>query len=870
MLLLERESYLDELRQLLVDVGTDHGRLAFIAGEAGVGKSALVSAFSQSVVPQVDAYHGACDPLSTPRPLGPLVDIAAQVGGELQQLVERDEQRLGVFQEFQNFLSRRNQPIIVVIEDAHWADEATLDMLRFTGRRIAATRALMIVTFRNDEVGASHPLRIVLGDLATSPAVRRILLSPLSLGAVRTLAEESEFDPRDLHQQTGGNPFFVTEVLGAGGRGIPPTVRDAVLARAARLSHEGRKMLNAAAVIGTYADADLLGRVAGTTPSSIAAGMLEPRHNGYTFRHELARQAILAALTPIQRLKLHRKVLDELRTAPPAPDDFALLAHHAEEARDNEAVLKYAPAAAKRAARLGAHREAAAQYARTLRCAADLAPQERAMLLEELAEESSYIDELDVAIAARREAAQIWRAEANVLKQGENLSRVARLHVLAGQNAASDEAIAQAISLLESLPPGPELALTYQMYSYIQMLDRNATEAVAWGWKAVDLAKELDDRPTLIAAYNAIGSALLCTDDLSGAELLERSLSLALESGEDELAALAYGNLGSAMGEFFHFEQAISWLEAGIAFASERDLDTQGWYMRSWLAICRMYQGDWNAVVEVAADIIRRPGISAVSRIMGLIALGRLRARRGDPDIWLALDEALDLARPTATLQRLGPVHAARAEAAWLAGDSERTLREAQAAYDLAMEHQHPWFTGELAYWQWRAGEAIVPPHWIAEPYRLQLSGDSAAAAERWEELGCRYELARALTDSDDEAGWRRALQIFRDLGAAPMAAHVSHKLREAGADNIPRGPRPSTQQHPAGLTRREAEVLDLVAAGLSNREIANRLYLSPKTVEHHVSSILTKLHVSTRLDAIRSAEQRGLIRQSEGSNTPN
>jgi len=874
MLLLERDTFLSELRHWFDVAASGNGHLVLVAGEAGVGKTALVTAFGRIVEQEASRFYGACDPLSTPRPLGPLLDIAAQSGEGLRHILEQDDGHQHALPAFHAFLARRAKPALVVIEDAHWADEATLDLIRFIGRRVATTRALILVTYRDDEIGPRHPLRVVLGDLATSPTVRRMHLPPLSESAVRTLAAGTDFDPVELHRQTGGNPFFVTEVLAAGGQGIPLTVRDAVLARAARLPSAVRAVLDAAAVIGAYAETDLLSQVVGAevgaVEDAVAGGMLLPKDNGYAFRHELARQTILDALSPTRRVTLHRAVLQALRAVGTGPDDLARLAHHAEEAGDREAVLAYAPAAARRASSLGARREAAAQYERALRFAEDLDPLERVVLLEGFALEAYHTDQMERAIAARKEAVAIWRAAGNPRKVGENLCQLTRVLTMAGRNAEAIQTVSEAISVLESIPPSPELAFAYQQYAHFHMLDRDTDTAVTWGKKALELAERLHAEPIVIAAYNTIGSALLVAGDMSGTGPLERSLQLALQAGEENYAAVAYTNLGSGLGEMHQFAEATRWLEEGIAFTTERDLDAQRWYMCAWLALVRLYQGEWDAAVDSAIDVTRRPGISAISRIMALVALGRLRARRGDPDAWVALDEALAMARVTATLQRLAPVHAARAEAAWLAGDTDRTLHEACAAYDLALRHRHIWFTGELAYWQWRAGARVTVPPWAGEPYRLQIEGDWAAAAERWREMNCPYEMARALADSDDEAALRQALDVFGDLGAAPMVANLSRRLRAVGARGIPRGPRPSTRQHPAGLTHREAEVLDLMTQGLSNSEIASRLYLSPKTVEHHVSSILTKLNVSSRHEAIRVAERlRGGPRAGVGPGQP-
>jgi DNA-binding CsgD family transcriptional regulator len=276
--------------------------------------------------------------------------------------------------------------------------------------------------------------------------------------------------------------------------------------------------------------------------------------------------------------------------------------------------------------------------------------------------------------------------------------------------------------------------------------------------------------------------------------------------------------------------------------------------MLSWRALSHVFQGQWDAAVESAGAVLRFPGVATISRIMAMTALGRVRARRGDPEIWNALDEALELAEQTGTLQRLAPVRAARAEAAWLSGDLERTRREARAVYDLAVAQKHPWHTGELGYWRWKAGDLHAPPPGAAEPYTLQISGEPALAARAWERLLCPYEAARALSDSDDVADLRRALEQFEQLGAAPMTRLVTRQLREVGARSIPRGPRPATRANPAGLTPRQLEVLGLLAGGLENREIAARLYISPKTVEHHVSAILSKLGAQTRTEAVAEA----------------
>ncbi|HEX6912177.1 MAG TPA: AAA family ATPase, partial [Longimicrobium sp.] len=255
MELLERGDPLLELGRLLGEADAGAGRLAFVAGEAGIGKTSLVRRFGQLVRDRATVLTGGCDPLSTPRPLGPLLDVAPRLPGASVRISEGKDT---LFRDVLDALGGGGRPLVLVFEDLHWADEATLDLVRFLARRIEDRRALLIGTYRDDEVGAGHPLRLVLGDVATAPAVRRLVLRPLSPGAVGALAAGSGMDAGALAERTGGNPFFVTEILAAAGERIPGTVRDAVLARAARLPEPARAVLDAAAVIGFRSEPWLL------------------------------------------------------------------------------------------------------------------------------------------------------------------------------------------------------------------------------------------------------------------------------------------------------------------------------------------------------------------------------------------------------------------------------------------------------------------------------------------------------------------------------------------------------------------------------------------------------------------------------------
>lgn len=877
MELLEREQFLDELDAILGEVAGGNGRFVIVSGEAGIGKTSLVEHFAEANKQNARVLWGACDALFTPRPLGPLYDIAHQTRGPLLALLDEEATRGSIFSAFLDELQNVHSPTIAVTEDIHWADEATLDLLKFLARRINRTNSMLVVTYRDDELAASHPLRLVLGDLPPR-SVTRVRLPPLSEAGVNTLAESEGRLVEDLYPVTGGNPFFVTEALATRERGVPETVRDAVLSRAARLSPDARAVVELVSVIPARTElwllTDTINPEMAALEESISAGMLRYEGEAISFRHELARRAVEDSLSVPETLRLHTVILKALltrnaansrqpgfKTLPVRGHDalLARIVHHASQAGDREAVLEYAPIAARQAAALNAHREAATHYQTALQYAAEVAPEERAGLLELRSYECFLTDQIEEALAARREALEIWTQLGDKLRQGDNLRWMSRFNWSLGRNKEAEGYSIEAVRILESLTPGRELAMAYSNRSQLHMLADECPQAVLWGSRAIELAESLGATEILVHALNNVGSAQLLADDEQGRLKLEESLRLALANNLPEHVCRAYTNLAACRVRSRNFPDALRWAEDGIAHATEHELDFCKLYLIVERARVYFEQGDWDRAADDAGFVLERYRVPAITRIAALALLGHIRVRRGDPDVERVLNEARELAIETGEPQRMAPVTSARAELSWLRGDTEQVIREARSFLDLAKGRGGPWLQGEFAFWLWRAG-VIETVEGIPAPYALQISGDWRAAAAAWRQMGCPYDEAMALADGDEEARLM-AVEILEKLGAGPAVERLRKALRDTGVRGIPRGPRPSTKENPGGLTNRQLEVLAFMADGLSNAEIGDRLFISAKTVDHHVSAILAKLEARTRAEAVAIALQSNLIK---------
>jgi DNA-binding CsgD family transcriptional regulator len=858
MELLERSLFLDTLAGYAAEARNGSGRLVLVSGESGIGKTALVEAF-QAQLHGARWLWGACDGLLTPRPLGPLFDIAAQAGGRLSELCGQGATRDELFGAF---LAELDSPAltVVVIEDVHWADEATIDLLRFAGRRLSRMKALVLVTYRDDEL-SDDPLRLLLGDLATQRATRRMGLLPLSDEAVHALAGQRDLDAAELCRVTGGNPFLVCEAIEAGWPAVPPTVRDVVGARLARTDAPVREALRAAAVIGASIDRELLASVldgsAALLDDCLRTGLVTADATSLRFRHELTRMAVAEGIAPHRKGELHARLLAALAEA--GKTDPSLLAHHAEGAGDVAAIRRYALDAARRSAALGAHREAAAQYQRALRYADAADRAGVAGLQEGLAGEYALLDRLDESEAALRTALEIRRELADAMRVGEDLSMLSGILWQQCRGEESIRAAEEALRALQPLPPGPEVAVAqidvaagmWNTGRHAEALDRIAG--------ALELGKRLG-RDDVVSQALIMTGGLLADIGQDGISPIEQGLRLALDAGLEEEAGSAYVSLQDICVSVQRLEEAQRYYRAGMAFCERRELRWRTRCMRGAQADTLLLLGRWDEAVDLCNEVLAIPGVSASNQLYPLRILGTIRGRRGEPGYAGLLDSSAALAAGIVSPVWVVQVRAVRAELLWVSGQPDLARQEAQEAYEQAAGLADPWKLGSLAIWLWRLGAGVDLPADLPEPYSLEISGDWRGSAAAWERLGRTYDAALTrVFSARDDATLRAALAVLDDLGARATAAAARRRMKELGMTSIPRGPRAATRAAPAGLTAREQEVLALLSQGLADKEISQRLFISERTVHHHVSAVLSKIGVPSRTAAAREAARLGI-----------
>lgn len=866
--LLERATPWAAMEQALQAARRGQGRLVSIEGEAGIGKTSLALAFVEAKRSEARTYVGGCENLATPEPLGPLHDIARESRG---RFVIAGGGPFAIFESLLRLLNGGRGPALLLIEDIHWADDSTLDFLRFLVRRIRAAPILAIVTFRSDEAVSGTRLAALWSDFPRD-ACERLALAPLSIEGVAALATRAGKAAREVYEATGGNPFHVTEYLAAGSTDVPRGVRDSTLTRAGGLSEQARRVLDCASIFPRRIDEEALRSLSSDENDAgvrecLRHGMLAAEGDALAFRHELARRAVEASLPPLRRRELHRAALNllkgRLHTSP------AQLAHHAERAGEIQDLVIFSAAAAKQAAQVGAQRQAVSHLARALESGASLSDTERADLLERQAEAGELSGTFDIALTAIHEAITLRRSGADHLALGNALRIAARLRWFVGEVTSSETAAKEALDILRAYPETWQYAQMLSGQSQIDMLIGRTQAAIEHGEEAMAIADRLGRSDIYLHALTNVVTVRCRPEPTRGMSAFDDAIAEARRRQEpDFLPRLCSNRLYVMAHERMH-DRFFEYLREGLGAAAARDNAPLETYMRGSHALVLFDRGRLQEAVAEAESALQVRHVRGTPLFTAQIVLSRARVRLGLPEGGV-LDEACTLPAAKTDLTRLTPIALADAEAEWLgarrvgAREQLRAALTLGASGPLSADWLHArWTFAEPALWLTILGERVSldDEHVLSVPHahRCHIAGDWAAAAQAWQELGCPYEQAIALSQCG-EAEQREALAIYDRIGAAPAARNLRRAMRASGIRSVPAGPRSARRNDAAGLTPRQREVLALLATGSSNADIGKQLGLSEKTVEHHVGAVLAALEAPNRFHAAQIARERGLL----------
>lgn len=879
-MLLERADAIQGFTNIADDV-SQAGKILLISGEAGIGKTSLLEHMRLTMEGRIDMLWSGCDPLFTPRPYAPLHDFAKFLSSELSALLETSDSPIKISNKIAATLyanlENLQQPIVIVIEDVHWADHATLDLLKFLVRRISFVKCMLCLTYRDDEVTVEHPLSSVL-NLAPSAHTTRIQLQPLSVKAVENLTKSTYHNAEDLHKITAGNPFFITEILASKAnqeQAIPSSIHDAIGTRLYHLAEGERTLLQTLSLIPYSIPVVLIEHLFGEQGETyamacVARKLLQCDAKGeFRFRHELARLATLASLLVIKQKRLHCNILASLEELG-LTHNLAWLAHHAQGGLDATSVLKYAPLAANEAANLGAHKEAASYYEAALKFVEYADAELAATLHENWAYEVGLTTHMKPSVIdARRTAITLWRALGRKDKIGQNLRWLSRLYWYQGKAERAEHYANDAINIFEQMPASHELAMAYSMRAQLDMLNDRYEEAISWGNKALALEQQFNNPSVKVHALTNLGSALLMKGDNAGEAMLNESLTLSQTHGMHEEAARVYTNYSDYCVRYKHLSLAEELTTKGIQFDSSHDLDSWTYYLVGIQAQLRLEQGRLVEAETIATGVQNLENQTLLMKLPALIVLARARSRMAMADSEKVLQQALNDALVTGENQYIIPARFSIIERAWLTGNQQQGIEHVKALSELNSDILNIWQLGELSAWVSRMHlstavqkQLPITDKQIPLPYEYELCGDMQAAYDSWQTLGMPFDAAICLLQTKGKH--RQSAFAMASLALSNMQANgVLVKLKqlateEGFVDQLPkarRGPYAKTRQHPAGLTSKEQQVIKLLAVGASNQDIAEALSRSQRTIENHVSSILSKLNVENRIEAMVRAQ---------------
>ena len=868
-MLVERNAELSILTELGRDAASGRGQIALLRGEAGIGKTTLLQHFLAQNKQHYHFYWGGCDALLTPRVLGPLHDMSSEFSADLGEILQSDASTTKLLPVVLNNLKSQSQPSVMIFEDVHWADNASLDLLKCLGRRISALNVLLILSYRHDETGPRHPLTNLIGEFPQADTTR-IEIPPISPKGTRLLAEHNNRSVENLYSITSGNPFFITELLAAediNSEKVPASIQEAIGSRLNRLTLEEQNFLETLSLIPNAIKQSLILQMFPQNGEQLLVSCEEKKllqtdnNNHFRFRHELARLGTKSRTSTLWQKNTHNKITEAL-LQDNCNQHVEQITYHAHAAHLTDLVLEYAPKAAKIASQSGAHSEAASHLASAIEFATDAEPTLKATLYETWSYEAALVQIDEKVINARHSALAIWRQLERPDKVGENLRWLSRLHWYEGQSAKANQYADEAISVLESTDASAQKAMAFSLKSQFYMLNDRTDEAIFWGNKALEIESADGNNPEVrIHALNNVGTAMLFVDEKSGRDLLYESLHMALEHRYHEHAARVYTNMSDHAVGCRDFELAEKTINDGIVFDSNHDLDSWTHYLVGLLAQLRLKQGRLQEAETIAGGVLKLDKLTLLMKLPALLVLARVQSRLGRPEAKDTLNKALEDAVSTTEAQYFLPARLSLIEAAWFAGKHEQAKAQIEKLLSAGIPFTASWRHSELVLWlhRYRIKNTIIPADELPAPYQLELRGDNKNAALAWQSIGSPFPAALALLTApeskDSTKHIKSAIELLENMGAAGALKKAAIIAKEHGVSyngqSLKRGRRKPASQHPLGLTKKEQEILPWIIKGLSNKEISERFSRSERTIENHIASIYRKLNVHSRLEAL-------------------
>lgn len=827
------------------------GGLAFVLGEAGHGKTSLIDAFVGRLDHRFRTVSLSCEPLGRPLAFGPLLATSDLLSSAVRDELDRGGFRPSVYRAMLDMLGA--EQTVLIVEDIQWADEATLGLVRHLARHVADTSSVIVVTLRPEEIDPAHPFQVVTADVGR--LATRIELPPLSVGGVRQLVVGTPHDPVAVHAATLGNPFFVEEIVRHPDTDIPATVTDAIEATTGLLPPEARELVEMIALTADGIDLDLLVEREAAVDLACRRRLLVVSEARVRCRHDLIRAAVARGVPPARSRRLHREIVRLLQHDKSGLARTAELAYHSHRGGIEIEAARYSVDAARTAARAGSHREAARAYGWAYEHRRAIAPDEIGGVLRAAAYEHLLVNDFLTAVRIAQTSLEMAVDERD---RGEAEAWVAFFAMRQSDIGLADQHARAAVTALDRDGPSLSLARAEAVLASIALARGSAADAITPAERAVATARAAKAPAVEADALITLGSALVQEGDASGFEMIERGGLLAREVRSLDAAARAVYNLGKLPFREMHLDAAADRLDEALVYLAAEELDA--WYVaveatRAHIAVIR---GEWDYAAEALGRVLPRPTCLSTEAEAALIDALRLM-RIGDPGALAALD--LGLSRADVGVGYTEDVLATELamEAAWLGLLEEGAATDRYVRMvDIAQRVADQSVLSRLAFWALRLG--IDPPAGpLRGPVDDEVAGNPIKAALRWKESG--YPVESAIVDAfTPDASLREVFADLDNLGANGVADGLRRRLREQGVSRIPRGVQPASEAHPAGLTARQQEVLALIALGLSNDAIAAELFISAKTVSHHVSAILAKLGVDNRVQAAALAHSNAWV----------